>query len=754
MENQENNVEVTTNEVVNETPVVEPPVTPVAEAPVAPVAETPVPQEPVVEASVQQAAPVMEAAPVQPQPVAPTPIEKKTNGFAIAGFIFSFISSIIGLILSIIGLKKSKQCNSGKGLAIAGIVISVVKIIAIILIASLFSAIIWPAVKEAITESTGEEYSQEYTKPNENEKDDDKIKEDEVAINDHDFSRFEKAGTTYYFYDVDYGYGSYAYATTTKQENTEDMTYKEFFKYQCESTCKVFNVEKDNNYTVIYDNNKYVLHNTKTKETKDLKLQNVPFSFISVTVVDNKAIGLIVEYTSNVKYEFKLERSYYDIEREKTIVGFGKYDSIIAPPAMAKAGLIAVGNSGDDYYYEYKTFNLKDGSIGDKKFGGVLAGKDVYYFYDGEDTDDVYIEALYDSNFKKLMGKADGYYITDNDELLISDGSKYYMYNKNQTLTYTSKTYQRVFNLLKDYVVVENEKNDMLVLDYKGNEKANLVKLGEDNYVHTMISGWYTYADKNGIYMIVADDTVKCDEIDEKTLLAFFSNEEDGEDNIEAARNRCNTEGESYVDEGFAYEYYYIPTTGETGKIATVVGGYAKPVLYLYPENDKTNIKVTFDKPELLTTTYPKYIREWNVVADKNGDLHDASGRYYYGLYWEEKGSNKVDYSTGFYVEKKDALKFLEEKLDIIGLTEREANEFIMYWLPILEKNEKSLVYFELTEERDSYNTINISPRPDSILRMAIHVKKVNKKTNIKEEKLTSFKRKGFTAVEWGGVSE
>ena len=75
-----------------------------------------------------------------------------------------------------------------------------------------------------------------------------------------------------------------------------------------------------------------------------------------------------------------------------------------------------------------------------------------------------------------------------------------------------------------------------------------------------------------------------------------------------------------------------------------------------------------------------------------------------------------------------------------------------MYWLPILEKNEKNLVYFELTEERDNFNKLIINPVPDSILRLAIHVKKVNEKVNIKEEILPTFERVGFTAVEWGGV--
>jgi hypothetical protein len=76
-----------------------------------------------------------------------------------------------------------------------------------------------------------------------------------------------------------------------------------------------------------------------------------------------------------------------------------------------------------------------------------------------------------------------------------------------------------------------------------------------------------------------------------------------------------------------------------------------------------------------------------------------------------------------------------------------------MYWLPILEKNGQSLVYFELTEERESYSKIHITPEPDSLLRLVIHIKKVDHKVNIKEEKLTRFNRKGFTAVEWGGTT-
>ena len=201
----------------------------------------------------------------------------------------------------------------------------------------------------------------------------------------------------------------------------------------------------------------------------------------------------------------------------------------------------------------------------------------------------------------------------------------------------------------------------------------------------------------------------------------------------------------------YGYEYYYIPSTKETGKIPTYIGGYAKPILYLYPEKE-TTVTVTFDKPNNLTTTYPKYKDSWVVTAHPNGDLYDKNNKYYYGLYWEENLNHRVNFNEGFYVESDDAIEFLESKLSYIGLNDKERNEFNMYWLPILERNGKNLVYFELTKERDSYSKLNITPKVDSILRLAIHVKKVNNKVNIKEQKLTTFNRVGFTAVEWGGV--
>ncbi len=66
----------------------------------------------------------------------------KTNGFAVAGFVLALLSffccgstSVLGLVFSIVGLVNSKKYNdNGKGLAIAGIAISCVGVLILVIL--------------------------------------------------------------------------------------------------------------------------------------------------------------------------------------------------------------------------------------------------------------------------------------------------------------------------------------------------------------------------------------------------------------------------------------------------------------------------------------------------------------------------------------------------------------------------------------------------------------------------------------------
>ncbi len=198
-------------------------------------------------------------------------------------------------------------------------------------------------------------------------------------------------------------------------------------------------------------------------------------------------------------------------------------------------------------------------------------------------------------------------------------------------------------------------------------------------------------------------------------------------------------------------EFRYEPATGETGKVEFYSSfAYAKPVLYLYPESER-EISVKFEHPERLTTVYPAYDGGWFVTAKPDGTLTDGR-REYYALYWEEDGALQPSFNEGFCVSSEEAAEFLESSLDTLGFTNREANEFIMYWLPILEKSPYNLVYFELTDSREGSNSLIIEPKPDSLLRVAIHILPLSEPREISPQELPAFERNGFTAIEWGGT--
>lgn len=176
-----------------------------------------------------------------------------------------------------------------------------------------------------------------------------------------------------------------------------------------------------------------------------------------------------------------------------------------------------------------------------------------------------------------------------------------------------------------------------------------------------------------------------------------------------------------------------------------------KPVIYLYPE-DEEEVTVKLGKKENLTCTYPKYKDGWKVLAKPSGDLIELeTGKELYSLYWEGKNNVKHDLTEGFIVEGENAASFLEEKLEILGLNSREKQEFIIYWLPELEANKLNYIRFETKEQIDEDMPLEITPVPDTIIRIMMVVKKINKPLDVKEQVLTSVERKGFTVVEWGG---
>lgn len=176
-----------------------------------------------------------------------------------------------------------------------------------------------------------------------------------------------------------------------------------------------------------------------------------------------------------------------------------------------------------------------------------------------------------------------------------------------------------------------------------------------------------------------------------------------------------------------------------------------KPVIYLYPE-EETQVNVKLDYDGTLTSTYPSYENGWTVDAAPDGTLTDPStGRQYYCLYWEGETDTEYDFSTGFCVAGADTAAFLEGALADLGLTEQEANEFIIYWLPRMEGNAWNLISFQTTAYTDSA-VLTIDPVPDTLIRVFMAWQGLDQPVEVEPQTLTTPERTGFTAVEWGGT--
>ena len=177
-----------------------------------------------------------------------------------------------------------------------------------------------------------------------------------------------------------------------------------------------------------------------------------------------------------------------------------------------------------------------------------------------------------------------------------------------------------------------------------------------------------------------------------------------------------------------------------------------KPVIYLYPEQE-TDVHVELDlKDADLSTTYPKYRNGWDVTAYPDGSLlNKADGTHHKYLFWDAVNCRtRYDLSKGFCVAGSDTESFLKEKLTYMGLTEDEMNEFIVYWLPRMEHNKYNLISFQGDTYTDSAK-LDITPAPDSLLRVFMTYVPLEDAVDIEPQQLSTFERKGFTVVEWGG---
>ena len=187
----------------------------------------------------------------------------------------------------------------------------------------------------------------------------------------------------------------------------------------------------------------------------------------------------------------------------------------------------------------------------------------------------------------------------------------------------------------------------------------------------------------------------------------------------------------------------------------------AKPVIYLYPEQ-ACEVKVSLSFDGELTCVYPSFAESlpaegrdggtWTVVAQPDGTLADpCTGREYGYLFWEGLQATEPDMSQGFCVAGADTEGFLEDSLARLGLTDREAADFITYWLPRMQGNAYNLISFQGGAYEDAA-CLSVDPAPDTVIRVFMAWCPFDEPVDVEPQELDAPDRGGFTLVEWGGT--
>lgn len=182
----------------------------------------------------------------------------------------------------------------------------------------------------------------------------------------------------------------------------------------------------------------------------------------------------------------------------------------------------------------------------------------------------------------------------------------------------------------------------------------------------------------------------------------------------------------------------------------------AAPIIYLYDEQSR-DVSVKLDLNGDLKHTYPTYEADkgWNMKTSPDGTLTDAKGRQYEYLFWDARLEFPADFRTGFCVKGEDTADFLEKALSELGLSDTEADTFIMYWLPQMENNPYNVISFQTFTYEDAA-ILDVSPEPDTVIRVNMAFYGTDKYVEMRPQELKELnpsfdERKGLILVEWGG---
>lgn len=191
----------------------------------------------------------------------------------------------------------------------------------------------------------------------------------------------------------------------------------------------------------------------------------------------------------------------------------------------------------------------------------------------------------------------------------------------------------------------------------------------------------------------------------------------------------------------------YVLMTNDAYGLAAECG---KPVIYLYP-TQPTNVSVKVGAN--ISKSEPVYNNGWKVLAKPNGQLLTQENKTVDSLFWEGIGyGDYPNITEGFVVQHSELESVITTQLSALGLNNKESEDFKDFWMSKLPNSPYVRLTWFTTAQLDKLAPLYIQPKPNTVIRVFLDYKGLEKPISIPQQKLTAIPRNGFTVVEWGGL--
>ena len=177
-----------------------------------------------------------------------------------------------------------------------------------------------------------------------------------------------------------------------------------------------------------------------------------------------------------------------------------------------------------------------------------------------------------------------------------------------------------------------------------------------------------------------------------------------------------------------------------------------KPNIYIYPP-ETLQLEVILDFPlggEVISSL-PEYGTGWNVSVEPGGMIDNT----YRFLFYESTQPDAWQYSKGWIKNQADLEDFFRNDLLTAGFEGQEIEDFIEYWIPLLQDYPFYAIYPQNREVIEQLVELKFSAGPDTVLRLFYVIKGYEAAPVLHlaiPEEPDAFLREGFFVVEWGGI--